>query len=163
MTARAWLIALATGLLGFVAGWLLAARSEAPAAAAPFAPAVEAQGSSREVSPAPSQPGGISLDDVRRVVREELAAAAGRPAVANAGQGEAVDAEPTPAQSAALARASMVLDGALSRRQFTESDVDALRAEFHQLSLGQQAEIMQRYAVAVNQGRIVPTTDRLPF
>jgi hypothetical protein len=163
MTTRAGLIALATGLMGFVAGWLLAAPSEAPPAASSFAPAMEAQGSSREVSLAPSQPGGISLDDVRRVVREELAAAGRQPAVVGAGQTEAADTEPTPAQAAALARASMVLDGALSRRQFTESDVDALRAEFHQLSPGQQAEIMQRYAVAVNQGRIVPTTDRLPF
>jgi hypothetical protein len=38
-----------------------------------------------------------------------------------------------------------------------------LKAEFHQLAPAQQAEIMQRYAMAVNQGRIVPTTDRLPF
>jgi len=56
-----------------------------------------------------------------------------------------------------------VLDGALSRREFTDADVDALHAEFRQLSVEQQAEIMQRYAVAVNQGRIVPQSDRLPF
>jgi hypothetical protein len=70
---------------------------------------------------------------------------------------------PTPAQTAALARASTLIDSAISRRQFTDADVDALRAEFHQLSAEQQAEVMQRYAVAVNQGRIVPESDRLPF
>jgi hypothetical protein len=70
---------------------------------------------------------------------------------------------PTPAQTAALGRASAVLDSALSRRQFTDADVDALRAEFHQLSAEQQTEVMQRFAVAVNQGRIVPQSDRLPF
>jgi hypothetical protein len=62
-----------------------------------------------------------------------------------------------------MARAGMVIDSALSRRQFTDADVDALRAEFHQLSSAQQAEVMQRYAMAVNQGRIVPQSDRLPF
>ena len=163
MTQRAWLIALATGLVGFVAGWLLASPSGAPPATYPLAPAAQAQGSPVVVSPAASQAGTLSLDDVRRAVREELAAAGRQSAGPGAEQGEAIDSEPTPAQTAALARASMVLDGALSRRQFTESDVDALKAEFHQLSPAQQAEIMQRYALAVNQGRIVPTTDRLPF
>jgi hypothetical protein len=117
-----------------------------------------------EVRPAVSQSSTISLDDVRRVVREELVAAKVRPAGAGQAVVETEEPQPpTPAQTAALGRASAVLDSALARRQFTDADVDALRAEFHQLSVEQQGEIMQRYAMAVNQGRIVPQSDRLPF
>lgn len=161
MTTRAWLLALGTGLVGFVAGWMVAAPADVPVAAA-YTP--QTQGPPHEAGPAFTSQGTISLDDVRRVVREELAAADTRTAPGARGAPDASEPEPpTPAQTAALARAGMVLDGALSRRQFTEADVDALRAEFHQLAPAQQAEIMQRYAVAVNQGRIVPQTDRIPF
>ena len=59
MTKRAWFIALATGLVGFVAGWLLAAPAEAPPVAYPPAPVAQAQGSTDEVSPAAPHMGSI--------------------------------------------------------------------------------------------------------
>jgi hypothetical protein len=164
VTARSWLVPLGTGLGGLAAGWILASGPHTPASDAPLTATTQPQGSPIEVSPAFSKPATISLDDVRRVVREELVAARGGPAGASQTAGDTQDPQPpTPAQTAALGRASAVLDSALSRRQFTDADVDALRAEFQQLSVEQQTEVMQRYAVAVNQGRIVPQSDRLPF
>ena len=164
MTARSWLVPLGTGLIGLAAGWILASGCDTPASGAPLTAVDEARGAPVEVSSAVSQSATISIDDVRRVVREELVAAKGRPAVAGQADGDTGEPQPpTPAQTAALARASTLIDSAISRRQFTDADVDALRAEFHQLSVEQQTEVMQRYAVAVNQGRIVPQSDRLPF
>jgi len=164
VTARSWLVPLGTGLSGLVAGWILASGRYTPASDSPLTAVTQPQGSPVEVSPAVAQSATISLDDVRRVVREELVAARVRPAVAGQADGNTDEPQPpTPAQTAALGRASAVIDSALSRRQFTDADVDALRAEFHQLSAEQQAEVMQRYVVAVNQGRIVPQSDRLPF
>jgi hypothetical protein len=164
VNARSWLVPLGTGLGGLAAGWILAAGRYPPASDAPQTATTQPQGSPIEVRPAVVQSATISLEDVRRVVREELVAAKVRPAVAGQPAGDADEPQPpTPAQTAAMARAGMVIDSALSRRQFTDADVDALRAEFHQLSSAQQAEVMQRYAMAVNQGRIVPQSDRLPF
>ena len=163
-TARSWLVPLGTGLGGLAAGWILASGRYAPESPELLTTTTQTQGSPVEVSPAVSQPGTISIDDVRRVVREELVASKGRTAVAGQAASDMVEPPPpTSAQTAALARASSLLDSAISRRQFTDADVDALRAEFHQLSTEQQTEVMQRYVVAVNQGRIVPQSDRLPF
>src|SRR5688572_667984 len=134
MSMRSWWLPAVTGLAGLVAGWWLAPRSEAPPAIpVTSASATHAQGSSREVSPAATS--GVSLEDLRRVVREELAAAGGRtatpgPATAAAGEPDL----PTPAQNAALMRASQLLDSAVARRQWTDADVQAVRAEFHQLT-----------------------------
>jgi len=164
VTARSWLVPLGTGLTGLVAGWILSSGRYTPASDASLTASTPPRGSSVEVNPAVVQSAAISLDDVRRVVREELVAAKGRPAVAGQTVGTTDEPQPpTLAQTAALTRASAVLDAAISRRQFTETDVDALRAEFHQLSPPQQAEVMQRYVLAVNQGRLVPQSDRLPF
>ena len=164
MTARAWLVPLGAGLGGLAAGWILASGRYTPASDAPLSTTDEARGAPVEVSSAVSQSATISLDDVRRVVREELVAAKGRPAVVGQTASDTAESPPpTPAQTAALARASTLIDSAISRRQCTDADVDALSAEFHPLSTEQQAEVMQRYAVAVNQGRIVPQSDRLPF
>ena len=156
MTARSWCVAVASR-------WGVAAPDDVPPANV-TASSPQMQGPPRAAGSASSIPQGtISLDDVRRVVREELAAASAQRALPGQDAVPVADPEPTPAQTAALSRAGMVLDGAISRRQFTEADVDALRTEFHQLSPRQQAEILQRYAMAVNQGRIVPQTDRIPF
>ena len=38
-----------------------------------------------------------------------------------------------------------------------------MRDVFDKLSPDQQAEILRQYAQAVNQGRLVPQTDRMPF
>ncbi len=70
---------------------------------------------------------------------------------------------PTAARVASQQRASQLIDGAISRRQWTDADVDSLQTLFHQLTTEQQAEVLRQYAVAVNEGRLVPQTDRLPF
>jgi hypothetical protein len=164
VNARSWLVPLGTGLGGLAVGWILASGRYTSESDAPLMTTTQPLGSPVEVRPAVEQSAAISLDDVRRVVREELVAARGRPAVAGQSVGDKEEAQPpTLAQTAALGRANMVLDNAISRRQFVDADVDALRAEFHQLSTEQQAEVMQRYAMAVNQGRIIPQSDRLPF
>ena len=164
MSSRAWWLALATAVAGFIAGWLLARSGDAAPATIATGAAMQTQCSPLPAGPAVSPAGTVSLEDVRRVVREELASAGAHPTGAATEPRSTADAEPpTPAQAAAMARAGMLLEGALARREFTEADVDAMRTEFHQLSPAQQAEIMQRYAVAVNQGRIVPQTDRIPF
>jgi len=166
MNPRTWMLAAAAGLAGLAAGWWLGARGDAaPAAADTFVVSDGSQDSPRGVSPAVVSESRISLEDVRRVVREELAASAG--AAHGRGQGSAAavtEPEPPSAeQAAAKLRASSLVDAAIARRQWTDADVDALRAEFHQLTPEQQAEVMRDYAVAVNQGRLVPQTDRLPF
>jgi len=51
----------------------------------------------------------------------------------------------------------------MAKRQWAEADADAMRAVFDQLSPDQQAEILRQYAQAVNQGRLVPQADRMPF
>jgi hypothetical protein len=164
VTARSWLVPLGTGLTGLAVGWILASGRYMSESDAPLMATNQPLGSPVEVRPAVSRSSTISLDDVRRVVREELAAARGRPAVVGQTASDTGQPPPpTPAQTAALTRASALIDSAISRRQFTDADVDALSAEFHQLSTEQQAEVMQRYAMAVNQGRIVPQSDRLPF
>jgi hypothetical protein len=43
--------------------------------------------------------------------------------------------------------------------RWTDGDVDALRDEFRDLTHEQQTQVMPRYAVAVNQGRIAPQAD----
>ena len=164
MKTSSWLVPLGTGLGGLAVGWILASGRYTSGSDAPLMTTTQPLGTPVEVRPAVSQSSTISLDDVRRVVREELVAAKGRPTVAGQATGDADEPQPpTPAQTAALARAGTLIDSAISRRQFNDADVDALRAEFHQLSTEQQAEVMQRYVMAVNQGRIVPQSDRLPF
>lgn len=159
---RSWWLPAVTGLAGLLAGWWLASRpEEPPASPVTSASTSHAQGSSREVSPA--APSAVSLEDLRRVVREELAAAGGHTPTPGPSTAAGEPGLPTPAQNAALMRASQLLDSAMARRQWTDADVQAIRAEFHQLTVEQQVEVMRQYAMAVNQGRIVPQTDQVPF
>ena len=152
------------GLAGLAAGWILASWFNAAPGPASM-PLDGAQDPPVVTSPTVAS-GSITLDDLRRVVREELATAA-RTAGAQARTvvedvpDDAV--RPTPEQDAAHSRINQLLDAAISRRSWTEADVDAMRAEFHQLTADQQAEVMRRYAMAVNEGRIVPQSDRVPF
>lgn len=163
MTQGRWWLPIATGLAGLAAGWFLAVhlRAQPEAGTAAFAAPIGA--TSSDDRPRAAQ--GPTLEDLRRVVREELAAAG-----ASAGAGRSPGSDPTPsspeptdAQVAAGQGAHQVLDGAIARGRFTDNDIDALKDVFHQLTTQQQAEVLQRYAVAVNQGRIVPETARLPF
>jgi hypothetical protein len=165
MTLRAWLVPLICGVVGVVVGWRLLPRAEAPATApAAFAASPIASESAQVPGPAGVSSGGLTADDVRRVVREELAVALRESRTGPLAAGEAVaPVPPTPAQDAALLRANQLLAGAISRRQWTDDDADTLRAELHTLTPEQQGEVLRQYAVAVNQGRIVPQSDRPPF
>jgi hypothetical protein len=164
MTLRTWLVPVATGVLGVVIGWRLLPRAEAPAPAA-FAASSTVPESSRMPEDFRVTSGGLSADEVRTVVREELAAAlqGSRAVPLASGEGAAQASPPTPAQDAALLRASQLLAGAISRRQWTDNDADTLRNELHTMTPEQQGEVLRQYATAVNQGRIVPQSDRPPF
>jgi hypothetical protein len=63
----------------------------------------------------------------------------------------------------AATRARSLLDGAIGRRRWTDVDADSLRAEMADLPAGQRAEIIRSLSVAINQGQVVPESDRLPF
>jgi hypothetical protein len=107
----------------------------------------------------------FTIEDVRRVVREELdarAAASGRAAGA-AATATTQPAGPDAAQSAAALRASSMLDAAVARRSWTEADSESLRDDFASMAPEQQSEFLRQFAVAVNQGRLVPETERSPF
>jgi hypothetical protein len=103
----------------------------------------------------------LSADDLRRIVREELAAdrAAARDGVAPLED----SAAPTEEQSAATSQAEALLAAAMLRREWRDSDADALREHFHRMTAGQRTEILRRFSVAVNQGRLVPQTEQIPF
>jgi hypothetical protein len=153
MTRQRWWWPAATGIAGLAAGFLLGGRAPDGAAR----PAV----STPAAAPAGGAAGMLTAEDVRRVVREELNART--PAGASVASVPAVPPEITPAQAAATQQAQAVLDSAIARRSWTEADADAMRETFDELTPDQQSEILRQYAVAVNQGRLVPQTDRIPF
>jgi hypothetical protein len=146
MQSRWWLPVI-TGIAGLAAGVFIG-RDEA---VAPPAPSIS------------SAPAGVTTaltaEDIRRVVREELASKA-------AGIHAPPPVQPaltTTEQRAAAVQAQSVLDSAIARRSWTEADADALREIFDQMSADQQAEILRQYSLAVNQARLTPRTDRIPF
>lgn len=99
------------------------------------------------------------------MVREELAAR-GSGTDAPVPPGESPPAAPPEVmarESAAASQAQSVLEVAIARRTWTEQDADSMREVFASLSGEQQAELLRQYAVAVNQGRLIPQTDRIPF
>jgi hypothetical protein len=148
-----WLLPAATGVIGIAAGFLLGQGREVPAARGPAA----AEASTPVTA--------LTAEDLRRVVREELAARGPEPvSLAAAGDPQPVVAPEVMArESAAASQAQGVLDAALARRTWTEQDADGMREVFASLSGEQQAEFLRQYAVAVNQGRLVPQTERVPF
>lgn len=152
--ARVWWVPAATGIAGLAAGLFLGGRDDGPVR-------VEERGSAPETTVGfPAGERGLTAEDIRRVVREELAA---RYASSQATNAPAVPEPPTAAQSAAASQAQSVLETAIAKRNWGDTDAEALRAVFDQLSPDQQAEVLRQYAQAVNQGRLVPQTDRVPF
>lgn len=111
-------------------------------------------------TPTRGEPAALTVEDIRRVVREELAVA--RSGASQERHADAV-AAPSTAQSAAATEARSVLEAAIARRSWDETDADAMREVFANLSGEQQAEFLRQYAMAVNQGRLVPNTERVPF
>ena len=150
---RKWLLPAVTGVAGLTAGFLVGAhRPDASAAVFAAGPST---------SPSVSQ-GGLTAEDVRRVVREELATLGSVSAEAK----QAVQPLPpqvTAQQVAAASHAQSVLEGAIARRAWTEQDADAMRDAFPDLNGDQQSELLRQFAVAVNQGRLLPQTERVPF
>jgi hypothetical protein len=153
----------ATGLTGLVAGFLIGGQAGEPRPSGDAGPPVLVfSGTDTTPSQMPSTDP-VTLEDLRRVVREELAAL---PATGNARAGHAVEAvttTPTPEQSLAADQARAVLGSALSRRSWTDTDREALSPQFAAMSPAQREEWLQQYAQAVNQGRLVPESELPPF
>jgi hypothetical protein len=154
---QGWLPA-ATGVAGLAAGVLLSGWWGGEGAA-PLA-----QAARERVA------GSLTVEEVRHVVREELAAhgaapTRGTPPPLGATSEMAVlaPALPTASQTSATQQAESILAAAISRHTWAETDADALRGIFHDMSADQQAETLRQFAMAVNQGRLTPQTERIPF
>jgi hypothetical protein len=154
--------------VGAVAGalstWLLLAPFVSTSAAESAPPFASTPGLSQTV--AASCPD-VSFEaisaEVRRVTREEFAAfdASFRNATPPPPPGES--RAPDAVHVAAASRSRALLDSAISRRQWTDADADLLRGEMAGLPADQRAEIVRQLSVAINQGQVVPESDRLPF
>jgi len=159
MTPRSWMVPAASAVAGLVAG-LFIGNFRGDGAAAPQGAAAPAR-----VQAAPVDPDqrGVSIEEVRRVVREELAAHDRHAA----SPGQASTAQPPEPKSAtqetATSRANEVLVAALGRRQWTDGDAAALRSQFYQMTGDDQSEVLRQFSQAVNEGRLTVETDQVPF
>lgn len=164
MALPRWLVPAATGIAGLVAGLLINQPADPDTTALERAPVVVIPGNGEDPAAATSV-APVTLDDLRRVVREELAALpAGGTTVATRASGlEGSTANSEAEQSAAFAQAQAVLDAAVSRRSWTEADREALQGQFTVMSPSQRDGWLQQYAQAVNQGRLIPDSERPPF
>lgn len=166
MAPRKWIIPSCTGIGGLVVGLLLGGAlpgndpgespgiSQVPGRSSTDGLDGRARGESQLT---------LSLEDVRRVVREELAAS--NTGSAPAGNPSAADPPEPPGEAAIAANedARRVLVAAIARRQWTQADADALRSRFHAMSGADQDELLRQFSMAVNQGRLVVETDQVPF
>jgi hypothetical protein len=155
MPMRSVLIALATGIVGLAVGFLIG--RDGGGDVAPASPPVTM------ALPAGHDPAAFTLDDVRRVVREELAARATSGAAAATAPAAGAVKAPDAAQAAAASQAASTLESALTRRSWTEADSDALREDFAKMTQEQRSEWLRQFSMAVNQGRLVPESERSPF
>jgi hypothetical protein len=157
MTPRNWFIPIATGVVCLAAGMFIARGSGEPATHGTTLP-------ERRDAVASPQATGFTLEDVRRVVREELAARQDTaPGAAGAAQRQAAIEPPTGEQITAAAQANTILEAAIGRRSWTAADAEALRRDFDAMNPDQQAELMRRFSLAINQGRLVPDGEHIPF
>jgi hypothetical protein len=150
-----WLTPVAAAIAGLAVGFCIGRNGGGEAA--PVAPTAAAA-----VPDARDAAAAFTLSDVRRVVREELAART-MAGAAGASHSTVTPAAPDATQSAAASRASSTLDSALARRTWTETDSQALREDFANMAPGQRAEWLQKFSMAVNQGSLVPESERSPF
>ena len=158
MPMRHWWLPAATGVAGLVAGILVSGLVGAGGAAPSATVASERSA------------GVLTTEDVRRVVREELVArdstparATPTPGAASAAPAATAPVAPSASQTSAAQQAESILAAAISRRTWTETDAASLREIFHDMSAEQQAETLRQFAVAVNQERLSPQTERIPF
>jgi hypothetical protein len=159
MKTRDWLLPTGTGIAGVFVGFFLARHPSTQDAAAGTSPAAAHPSDS---APAANRPTEILIDDLRRVVREELAARDSARPAASVGA-PALPEPPTPEQTTAAVRANTTLDAAIARRTWTDADAAALREGFYSLTPDNQDELLRKFSVAVNTGRLVPETDKIPF
>jgi len=156
---RTWLVPTVAGLAGLAVGFFLArAGGEAGAETA----STSADSSALSAPNLRETTSAFTLDDVRRVVREELDARGVASGAKSAVAASAAAPPPDSAQTAA-SRASSTLEAALARRSWTEQDSDSLRDDFVAMTSDQRAEWLRQFSVAVNQGRLVPESERSPF
>lgn len=168
---RTWILAFCCSVGGVAAGLLLArwipAQDGEPAqhfAVSDEQPVVMASAAGNECE----KLAGLSAA-IRADMRAELApfvemlqqnvADSSEPGAARHGEVEDLPETPNPA----FDRASSVVQNAESYSQWTDRDAELLRAEMNQLSAKERTEILRRLSVAINQGRITPETERLPF
>jgi len=163
MASRQWLMPAATGLTGLVAGFLMGGHTGESPSTGDASPHVVVYPRADSTSTQLPASGPVTLDDLRRVVREELAALPAAGAVRGGHDVESAVAEPTPEQDFAADQARAVLGSALSRRSWTDADRDALAPQFAAMSPAQREEWLQQYVQAVNQGRLVPESELPPF
>lgn len=102
--------------------------------------------------------------EVRRATREELSVfRESFRAAASEAPSDFATPGPDAAHAAAATRARAMLDDAIARRHWTDADADSLRDELADLPASQRAELVRVLSVAINQGRLLPESDRLPF
>ena len=159
-----WLVPAATGLAGLVAGLLINHSAESDPGAPGPAPVAVFPGATAPSTSAPSA-APVTLEDLRRVVREELAAMPQAGASPGGSDPALQDSSALSIaeQNTAATQARAVLDAAVSRRSWTDDDREALHAQFPVMSAAQRDEWLQQYAQAVNQGRLIPDSERPPF
>jgi 4-amino-4-deoxy-L-arabinose transferase-like glycosyltransferase len=154
MSAAKWWLPAATGIAGLAAGFLIGNRGQ------PDAPLERTVVASAQ----PANAGALTAEDVRSVLREELArqsASSSTPTALTPAPTEPPEA--TPAEREAASEAEAILAGAVSRSAWLDADADALKQIFDDMSPDQQAETLRQFAVALNQGRLKPQTERIPF
>jgi hypothetical protein len=116
---------------------------------------------------------GITAAEIRQIVRDELASNASSAkstdgVIANRhvdqqtpGSGEKTTTPATISQVASASKMRSMVDAAIARRQWTESDVTQLRGELDSLTAEQRSELIQKIVVAINRGEMIPQTEQL--
>jgi hypothetical protein len=182
MYRRTWLMPLGTGVTGLLLGLLIAQTSIQPSAPQ-FESDQQLNGVTSDAQTTVSTnticPTGAvaSITDVRLSIRQEFVAFASslKSTDGNVADGyRTKDASqtssdsqlatpPSAAQFAAASRAHSIVDTAIAHQLWTERDAERFRIEFDSLTHEQGTEVLQKFAVAINRGQLVPQTDRIPF
>ena len=98
----------------------------------------------------------IDLDEIRAIVRDELAQSRNDDSVAAQEDKPAID-------DARLASATTALEQGMSDGRWTTDDRDRLRVVFHTLSQAEMAQIASRLFPALNSGRLQITVEGPPI
>jgi hypothetical protein len=147
VTGRGWVVACVGSAA--VAYWLGARTSAAPSApATPPAIASAPVAAAPVIAVAPGQAVGLTRDDLRAVIREELAARAESPVAAAPASDDG--AAPTPA----LATAHAAVDTGLHDGVWDERDREVLRAQLVHLRPAEIDEVLSPLFRAINDQRV---------